>query len=185
MPVTEISPNTDNYFSGKGIVKIKRLDLSETVFRDIGDCPVFEMTPNVSKMDHFSSRGPRRYKDRSDVSQVELALRIQLDELTAENFAMALTTHVSSGASSSHYAYSMEIMQDAEIQAAVRFVGTNAIGAKVQIDLPNVVFSSSAAMNLIVEQYGNLEIQGDVQGATNGSFGKLYWDITQEINPDA
>lgn len=185
MPVTEISPNTDNYFSGKGIVKIKRTDLAETVFRDVGDCPIFELTPNVSKMEHHSSRGPARYRDRTDVSQIELSLRIQLDEVTAENMAIALTTHVTSGASSSHYAYSMEIMQDAQIQAAVRLIGTNRIGAKVQVDLPVVIFSSGAALNLIIEQYGSLEIQGDVQGGTNGSFGQIYWNITQEINPDA
>lgn len=184
MAVTDISPNIDNYFSGKGIVKIKRLDLAETLFRDVGDCPIFELTPNVAKMEHYSSRGPTRFRDRTDISQKTLAVRIQFDELTAENFAIALMAHATSGSSGSHYAYQMDIMSAAEVQAAVRLVGTNAIGAPVQIDLANVTFSPSAAVNMIMEQYGSLEIQGDVNAGSDGSFGKMYWDITQEINPD-
>lgn len=183
MPVTEISPNTDNLYSGKGIVKIKRLDLSETDYRDCGDCPIFEVTPGVSKMEHYSSRGPSRYKDRTDISQKQMSVRIQMDEITAENLAIALMATAVSGTSSSHYDYSMDILADAEVTAAVRFIGTNAIGAKIQIDLPNVTFSPSAALNLIVEQYGNMEIMGDVNADSGGSFGQLYWNITQEINP--
>ncbi len=182
MPATDISPNIDNYFSGKGIVKIKRLDLAEIVYRDIGDCPIFELTPAVAKMEHYSSRGPTRFRDRTDISQKTLMVRIMLDELTAENFALALMAEAVAGSSGSHYDFSMDIMSAAEITAAVRLVGTNAIGAAVQVDLPNVTFSPSAAVSLIMEQYGSMEVQGDVNAAA-GSFGKIYWNITEEILP--
>ena len=108
-----------------------------------------------------------------------------MDENTADNLAITLMTLPVAGVVlTDHFAYSMDIMTEAEVIAAVRFVGKNAIGAPLQIDLPKVTFAPGTAIQLIQEQYGTLEITGEVNAdPTTGSFGKAYWGITQEINP--
>jgi len=180
---TNTVPNPDNYYSGKGIMYFKRE--GETEFRDLGNCPMFDMTPAVQRLEHYSARNGIRVKDQSLVSSRQLTCRITMDEVTADNLALALmTTPVAAGSpSTDHYDYSMDIMVDDEVRGAVRFVGKNAVGAPIQVDLPVVTFAPGQAITLIQEQYGNLEITGEVSAdPTTGSFGKVYWNITQEIN---
>lgn len=183
MAYTNISPNTDNYYSGKGIMKLKRL--GEVTWRDIGDVPSFLLTPNVTRLEHYSSRGGIRFKDQSLVAQRQLTCAIIMDENTADNLAITLMTlPVPGDVLTDHFAYSMDIMTEPEVIAAVRFVGKNAIGAPLQIDLGKVTFAPGTAIQLIQEQYGTLEITGEVAAdPLTGSFGKAYWGITQEINP--
>jgi hypothetical protein len=179
-----ISPNTNNYYSGKGAIKIKRL--GETVFRHMGDCPSFVLTPAITRLEHFASLGPYRYKDQSLIAQRQMTCAIVMDENTADNLALAfLTSAIAAGnPAADHYDYRMEIMAEAEIKAALRFVGNNAIGAALQIDLPLVTFAPGTAIALIQEQYGTLEITGEIVASGNPvSFGTAYWNITEEINP--
>jgi hypothetical protein len=51
MGVSLLSPNTDNYHVGKGIVYIKLP--SDADYVDVVNCPTFEMTPSLDKLDHF------------------------------------------------------------------------------------------------------------------------------------
>lgn len=245
MAATDISPNTDNYYSGKGILKFKRDGATE--YRDLGDCPSFELTPNVSRLEHYSSRAGIRIKDQSLISQRQLSVRVIMDEVTASNLAMALlatpvdavdlsatatlnsstavtsispttglvvgetyavasatgipagTSMVYNGggagtlsqaatATGSAHAItvtspiSFDIMADEEVKGALRFVGTNVAGAPLQVDLPSVTFAGGTAMNLIQENYGNIEVTGEVAAnPTTGSFGKVRWNITEEV----
>lgn len=51
---TALSPNVDNYFIGKGIVSIADPDTSPFNWRDVGNVPTFEFTPNITFLDHYS-----------------------------------------------------------------------------------------------------------------------------------
>lgn len=179
---TNLSPNVDNYFSGKGKVKFK--PVGSSTWRDLGDCPAFELTPNVTRMEHYSNREGVRERDFSKVAQRQLGCRITMDELTADNFAMALMgiATISGSPSTDHYDYSVSIMSEVDVLGAIRLVGTNLIGAPVQVDLPAVSFAPGTAVQLIQEQLATIETTGEVQ-ASGGSFGTIYWNITQEINP--
>jgi hypothetical protein len=88
MPVSQTSPNVDNYYIGKGKVEIKLPTDANWV--DIGNVPEFEYTPNLTKLDHFSSRAGTRSKDKSVVTEKAAAIRIVMDEWTARNLSMAL-----------------------------------------------------------------------------------------------
>lgn len=83
-----ISPDTGNYYVGKGIVSIKLATDADYV--DAGNAPEMEVTPKVTTLDHFSSRQGIKKKDAKVVTEQTMALRIVLEEYTARNIALAL-----------------------------------------------------------------------------------------------
>jgi hypothetical protein len=59
-----VSPSTDNYYVGKGKISFK--PTGAVSFCDIGNVTELETTPNVTTLEHFSSReGVRRRTRRS------------------------------------------------------------------------------------------------------------------------
>src|SRR3954468_6811676 len=82
------SPSVANYFIGKGIVKWK--GPSDVAYRHLGNAPTFELTPNVTRLDHFSSMAGIRLKDLLVVIQKQMTVRFHLEEVTPENLALAL-----------------------------------------------------------------------------------------------
>ena len=88
MPVSLISPDADNYQVGKGIVSFKPEGAAQ--FIDLGNVAELEYTPSTEKLDHYSSRGGIRTKDKSIVQSRSGTLRILMEELTAQNLSMLL-----------------------------------------------------------------------------------------------
>ena len=83
------SPNTENYTLGKGIIYFNQLVGS--VFqgeRDLGNAPSFAFSLATEKLEHFSSRGGLRAKDKEIVSQITPSLTFTLDEINKENLSL-------------------------------------------------------------------------------------------------
>lgn len=173
MPISLESPNVDNYAIGKGICSVKLI--SPTVdadFVDIGNVPEFEFTPTIERLDHFSSRGGVREKDRSVVVEKGGTLRMVMEEWTARNLAMALMSSVTE--LSPDGSIEIDIFSENVIVAEVRFVGTNEIGPQFTWNFPRVEFAPSAAINPISDEWGQLEVSGEVVAAGSPtSFGKV------------
>ena len=91
------SPSTDNYYVGKGKISFKAT--GAPAFRDLGNVTELETTPNLTTLEHFSSREGVKKKDKEVVTEKKLTVRLVMDEWTADNLAMALlgdvTTNVS------------------------------------------------------------------------------------------
>ena len=85
-----VSPSTDNYTLGKGIVYFNRKTSSGvyTGERDLGNAPAFTFNIAIEELDHFSSRGGLKVKDKSIISQVTPGCAFTLDEITADNLAL-------------------------------------------------------------------------------------------------
>lgn len=175
MAITNTSPNIENYFVGKGIVKISTDD--GATYRDIGNVPEFEFTPELDKLEHFSSRTGVRTKDRTIVREKSATIRIVMEEMTADNLGLVLLGAVT-GASSP---YSIDIFSLSEVNVAVRFIGQNDVGAKIQLDFPNVSLQPSGSFTPISDEWGQMEISGEVLADVNGVFGTALWDITAEV----
>ncbi|MGR9252742.1 phage tail tube protein [Rhizobium leguminosarum] len=150
------SPNTLNYFIGKGIIKFTP---AGGVQRDLGNAPEIEITPTIEKLDHFSSRSGVRKKDRTVVTEKGATIRIVLDEVTAENLALQLMGEVSTSTDGTK---SFRIMSESEITGVIDFTGTNDVGNQVDMHLSNVSFGPSGSFNLISDEWGQIEITGDV-----------------------
>lgn len=84
-----IAPSTDNYQLGKGIVYFNRKDgVSYTGERDLGNAPAFSFNIALEKLEHFSSRGGLKSKDKEIISQITPGIAFTLDEVNAENLAL-------------------------------------------------------------------------------------------------
>lgn len=174
MPVSLNSPNVENYQVGKGIVSIKLP--TDIDYVDIGNVPTFEFTPAVTKLDHFTSRAGIKSKDLSVVLEKTATLKMVMEEFTARNLQLALlgVANVSDEA-----AVTIPILQDASIICAVKFHGTNDVGVKWDYEFPQVEFSPSAALALIGDTWGQIEVSGDVlYQEGSDSFGTATGDFS-------
>ncbi len=157
------------YFIGKGI-------LSWTpeggTIRDLGNCPTFEITPGLERLDHFSSRTGVRSKDRSIVIEKTAQVRIVMDEWSPENLAMALMSTVVTTAGPPEE-ITIDIFAQNAIAGALSFEGTNEIGSKYSILLPNVSFIPQGTLGFIQDEWGQLELNGDILVDGTGSFGTV------------
>lgn len=159
------SPNILNYTVGKGRVQVRIS--GDTNFRDIGNCPEFEFTPVIEKLEHFSSQEGVKSKDRTVVLSKAGTLRIVMEELTAENMRIALLGAISEQSGGDQ---EIEIFGESSIRAEVKFIGTNDIGPKYEYFFRQVDFIPSSSINLISDEWLGVEITGDV-AAVSGSFG--------------
>lgn len=96
MAISNTSPNTDNYFIGKG--NVYWMGEGETAWRHVGNVPEFEVSLTIDKLDHFSSMEGTRKKDRSIVREQSGTVRMVLEELTAANLELALMGEASATA---------------------------------------------------------------------------------------
>jgi hypothetical protein len=82
-----VSPLVSQYYIGKGVVSIQ-LE-GEVTYRDIGNVPTFEFTPDIQTLAHFSSRYGVRAKDLEVVTEKNASLNIVMDEFTYDNLMLA------------------------------------------------------------------------------------------------
>lgn len=87
-----VSPVVDSYYIGKGVVSIWLED--DTAYRDIGNVPTFEFTPDITTLPHFSSRYGVRAKDLEVVTEKNASLNMVLDEFTYDNLMLTLMGEV-------------------------------------------------------------------------------------------
>lgn len=160
------SPNVLNYTVGKGRVQVRVS--GETNFRDIGNCPEFEFTPEIEKLEHFSSQEGTREKDRTIILEKKGTLRIVMEELTAENMRLALLASAVTEQSGGDQ--ELEIFGSDAITTEVKFIGTNDVGPKWEYYFRRVDFIPSSGISLISDEWLQVEITGDV-ATVNGSFG--------------
>lgn len=164
------SPSTLNYFVGKGTLKFTPTGGTQ---RDLGNAPEVEITPEIERLDHFSSRAGVRSKDRSVVLEKTLTCRIVLDEITAANIGMLLLSEV---VENSDGTKEIDIFSESEITGALLFTGTNDIGNKCVVTMPSVSFGPSGSLSLISDEWGQIELTADVlldttsAGSTFGSI---------------
>lgn len=163
--MTLASPNILNYTIGKGRIQIKRSGDAE--FRDIGNVPEFEFTPEIDKLEHFSSMEGVRERDRTVVREKKGSLRIVFEEMTAENLSIALIGALTEGSSGDQ---EIQIFSENAVTCEVKFIGQNEVGPVYEWYFPRVDFIPSGGVNLISDEWMNCEINGDVQ-KVNGSFG--------------
>lgn len=171
MPYTELSPNVDNYFVGSGILKIRvRKPSDEGSYRDVGNCSKFEFTSNVTRLKHYSSRVGTRFKDKDVVTQVDATVAVVLDEITGANLRMMLLGDLTGSGP-----VMVDILTSPDIEVAMRLIGTNDVGAKVQVDIPSVLLTPNGALGFINNgAWGEIPLNADVNGdATTGSFGRV------------
>ncbi len=175
MPVSDISPNTDNLLLGTGIVKWK--GDGDADYRDLGEVMAFEVALNPTEKQHLSKRQGRRFQDFSVTEQIECTVTLTLQEFTTDNLVFALL-----GVRSEGPPISIDIGTNVEILGAMRFIGMNDVGPRTQVDLPSVKITPAAALNLLSDDWGEMQLSGKVNGdPTTASFGTATTNISAEV----
>ncbi len=169
------APSTGNYSILKGVVKFK-LE-GESVYRHLGNAPQIQVSITVDVLDHFSSMEGIRSKDLSVVREKSATVVLTLEEWDPENVALAVLGSVGSPDGIINF------LDASEHIGALRVIGTNDVGVKTQWDWPRVSFRPSGSMDLISEEFGTMEITGEilVDAENSGLFGWVTPDITEEV----
>lgn len=131
----------DNYTLGKGIVYFNRK--KNNVFTgeiDLGNCPEFSFNISLEKLEHFSSRGGLRAKDKEVISQISPGVTFTLDEISPENVALLSLGEIE------------EVTQAAatvvDEQPGPAYAGTMLALANRNIDYPGVSVTTAADVSL-------------------------------------
>ncbi len=161
-----MAASVNNYTVGKGVVSFKKE--GDLAYSDMGNCPEFEFTPEIEKLDHFSSRDGVRVKDRTIVVQKAGTLRLVLDEWTVDNLSLALLGSVAEVSGKDV----IQIFNQNAVSGSVKFTGTNEIGPKYEWIFHKVEFIPGSSISLISDEWGTLELAGEC-AAVSGSFGTV------------
>lgn len=177
MPVSsDISPNTNNLVLSTGIVKWKGPGDSD--YRDIGEVMTFDFTLDVTEKEHISKRHGARIVDFTVTERVGGTLTMTLQEMTSDNVVLALLGTKAVGGPP----VSIVIGTNTEIVGSVRFIGTNNVGPRAQVDFVTVKITPTKGLNLLSDDWGNIELVGKVYGdPVTGSFGTYLNNITVEV----
>lgn len=167
---TLISPNSGNYRVGKGAWWFKKEGAADYVH--MGNSPEAEFTPEIEKLEHFSSMEGVKEKDASIVLSRGGAIKLILEEWTPANMELALLGTLDLGAAGGP---TVQIFDNDEVSGELKFISANSKGPKWDFYYHNVSFIPSAALNPISDEWGQMEINGEVlvgQVAPNvGKFG--------------
>jgi hypothetical protein len=172
------SPDTDNYWIGKGYAEFQLKGGSTYVH--LGNAPEIEWTTNLDVLDHFSSMAGVRLKDKKVVREKSATIRIVLEEMSKDNLGMALMGSVVDPVAPATYS-TIDILSLSEIAGSLRIVGQGDIGPRIQWELPNVSATPSGSFNIISEEWGSFEITFDVLVDDTGSFGTVLHDIDTPV----
>lgn len=167
------SPDVKNYSIPTGYATFKKVGESDP--RDLGNIVDFKITNDVTKKEHFKSRGGRRTKDKTLVTQVGATISFTLDEITASNlaiFALGDVTEDSDGI------FTITGLTDTDFEGTLKIIGDNEVGT--QVDWEGVVsFNPSGDFNFIQDNdnFNTIAVQADVQEDVTLGFGK--WTVRE------
>lgn len=160
-----MAASTDNYYIGKAIISWKAE--GATAYTDLGNVPECEFSFNINKLDHFSSRTGVKSKDKSVIIEKAATVRLVLEEVTAENLALALGGTVTTNSDGSK---SFGMMALNAQEGSLKIVGTNEVGNMVDW-VGNVSFAPSGSFNPISDEWGSVEATGEILVDGSGQFG--------------
>ena len=168
------SPSTDNYYVGKGKISFKAT--GENAFRDVGNVSSLETAPNVTTLEHFSSREGVKTKDMEVVTEKKMTVTMVMDEWTADNLAMMLLGDVSTDVDGNKV---IDIFSRNTFEGELKYEGANEIGPQMDVHLYRVVFKPGKSLNPISDEWGNIEIEGEALADSQGKFGT--WTVREQV----
>lgn len=168
------SPDKVNYSIPTGYATfLKTGDMGSPV--DLGNIVEFSISNEVAKKEHFKSRGGRRTKDATVITQVGATIKFTLDEITADNISLfALGAVEDTGG-----AVTIQGLSDTEFEGKLKVVGDNEVGT--QVDWEGVVrFTPSGDFKFIQnnDDWNTIQIEAEVQEDDTLGFGK--WTIREQ-----
>lgn len=117
------SPDVRNYVIPTGIAYFRTEDVTD--YADLGACSAQTISISTTKKDHKIARGGTVSTDFSVITDVSATLKLTLDELTPENFALFLLSDVTLNTDGSK---SVETLASPNKSGYFKFVADQAYG---------------------------------------------------------
>lgn len=177
---SNVSPNTDNIALDTGILKWK--GSGDADFVHMGEVLACEFNQSVTLKPHMSKMGRVRREDFNVTESTAAEVTVTLQERTSRNLALHLMGTVAAGPP-----IEITIGNDTDSVGALRFIGMNDTGPREQLDLDFVTFTPAAALNLLSDDWSEMQLTGKVSwnptGGTagTGAFGIMLHNITDEV----
>lgn len=164
------SPDVSNLAVGKGFILFKPEDKS--TFFHVGNVPTFTFTPKVVLLDHYSAMQGTRLKDLTIITEKTGEIKMDLEELTAQNIALLVMGDVGVDGSTPPNPQ-VQIFSRSSLIGELKFYATNEVGPRWYVDLLSVNLTPSGAFDPIVDNaFVKMIIHGSVQ-AVDGVFGTM------------
>ena len=162
------SPSTDNYTLGKGIVYFDKKNATTGLYegeRDLGNAPAFSFSIAVEKLEHYSSRGGLRTKDKEIISELTPSVAFTLDEVTKENLALLTLASLNDVTQSAGVATAEEVTAHMDLRSslAYRNIGTT---YTLGYDGGTVLFVPGETVSGVTGEGIVLSVTGDATSGT-------------------
>lgn len=175
------SPNVGNLQVGKGIVSFLKTGDSE--YRDLGNVTSLVITPDMDTLEHFSSREGVKKKDLVIILEKKGTVKLVMEEFTAQNLAIMLLGDFDEAAVGGP---TVEVFSTTQVTGALKFVGTNDVGPQMTVDLYNVSFTPSGDLEMISDEWNNMEVTADMlvaeDGPNAGKFGLVQFTNVTDVS---
>jgi hypothetical protein len=155
-----VAHDTDLYIVGKGILWFDRFDSNglPTGLRDVGNAPGLMLTPSVTDLKHYSSRGGIKKVDKVVNIEIGMGVKFTLDEWDIKNLALAVLGTLSDDETE------LYILGENQIRGELRLFGNPATGPKYNLYLWDVLLKSNTDLGFIQDaEWGEIEFEGDLQ----------------------
>lgn len=175
------SPNVGNLQVGKGIVSFKKT--GDSTFRDVGNVTSFILTPDMTTLEHFSSRAGVKKKDLTIILEKKGTVKMVMEEFTAQNLAIMILGSFDEAAIGGP---EVNVFDTTQVTGELKFVGTNDVGPQMTVDLYNVSFTPSGDLQMISDEWNNMEVTADMLvadgGPNDGKFGLVKFTNVTEVS---
>jgi hypothetical protein len=162
-----LSPDVKNLAVGKGFILFKPEDALD--FYHVGNVPTFTFTPKITTLDHFSAMEGTQLKDLSITLEKSGEVKMDMEELTAQNLAMLVLGDVTLDVDGNP---TVNIFSRDSLSGELKYYATNEVGPRWYVDLLSVKFNPSGDFSPIGTTFAKLPVTGTVQ-AVGGVFGTM------------
>ena len=135
--------------------------------RDLGEVDSFSVTPALEKLEKKGNRSGVKSTVRTVIVEKSATFSFVMSEFSVENLALGMLGTLDTAGTT------IDIFANSEVRGALEYVGTNDIGPRFTVVLPNVSIVPQGEVGFITHEFGTLEVSGDVNLDENGSFGTV------------
>ena len=133
---------------------------------DLGNAPKFEWSAKAETKDHFTSRLGTKTRDLQVVLTRTGSIALTLDEITMDNLNIALMGLLTGNSPSR----TIDVFHSAQSMGQLKFEATNDVGPQQNWFFGYVRFLPGKAISLIGEDFTAIELDGEVNQASDGTF---------------
>jgi hypothetical protein len=160
-----LSPDKGNLQIGKGFLLFQPDGVGD--FYCLGNCPVVNIGPKVTLLDHFDSQAGIKTLDQRVVTERLMEVKVDMEEITAKNLALLMTGTVDD---TDPLQPIVNFFAKPSISGHFKFYAANQIGPRWYVDIPTLTFFPTGAFDPVGDKYTVMQVTGTVF-ETDGSFG--------------